>query len=258
MQRIEIKHSVKRLVSGGALLALTLAQPALADDTKNEASRAGDQQHTEKVRVSSTLSGLSRDQIKDVQRELASRGLYQGSIDGVPGAKTESALKNFQTQQGLAVGSIDAKTRDALGLEWSMETGRAQPSKVSNGKVSNGSGSAQPMTATEQQRMRGSDSQPARKQPVRGTDVDSTSTKQPVQAASTGAMSTGTEITSLSEDQRKRMQQVLKDEGFYQGEVDGVVGAQTRAALQRYFQRQSQLAAQGRITEGSIEGFDKH
>jgi peptidoglycan hydrolase-like protein with peptidoglycan-binding domain len=253
MQRIEIKHSVKRLVSGGALLALTLAQPALADDTKNEASRAGDQQHTEKVRMSSTLYGLSRDQIKDVQRELASRGLYQGSIDGVPGAKTEAALKNFQTQQGLAVGSIDAKTRDALGLEWNIETGRAQPAKVSNG-----SSSAQPMTSTEQQRMRGSDSQPARKQPVRGTDVDPSSTKQPAQAASSGALSNGTEITSLSEDQRKRMQQVLKDEGFYQGEVDGVVGAQTRAALQRYFQRQSQLAAQGRITEGSIEGFDKH
>jgi len=253
MQRIEIKHSVKRLVSGGALLALTLAQPALADDTKNEASRAGDQQHTEQARMRSTLFGLSRDQVKDVQRELASRGLYQGSIDGVPGAKTEAALKNFQTQQGLAVGSIDAKTRDALGLEWNIETGRAQPAKVSNG-----SSSAQPMTSTEQQRMRGSDSQPARKQPVRGTDVDSSSMKQPAPAASSGALSNGTEITSLSEDQRKRMQQVLKDEGFYQGEVDGVVGAQTRAALQRYFQRQSQLAAQGRITEGSIEGFDKH
>jgi peptidoglycan hydrolase-like protein with peptidoglycan-binding domain len=236
MQRIEIKHSVKRLVSGGALLALTLAQPALADDTKNEASRAGDQQHTEKARMSSTLSGLSRDQIKDVQRELASRGLYQGTIDGVPGAKTEAALKNFQTQQGLVVGRVDAKTRDALGLEWNI----------------------QPVTSTEQQRMRGSDSQPAQKQPVRGTDVDSTSTKQPTPAAPSAAMSSGTEITSLSEDQRKRMQQVLKDEGFYQGEVDGVVGAQTRAALQRYFQRQSQLAAQGRITEGSIEGFDKH
>lgn len=251
MQRIEIKHSVKRLVSGGALLALTLAQPALADDTKNEASRAGDQQHTEKVRVSSTLSGLSRDQIKDVQRELASRGLYQGTIDGVPGAKTEAALKNFQTQQGLAVGGMDAKTRDALGLEWSIESGRAQPSKVSNSKSS-----AQPMTSTEQQRMRGSDSQPAQKQPVRGTDADSS--KQPSQVASAGAISSGTELTSLSEEQRKRMQQILKDEGFYQGEVDGVVGAQTRTALQRYFQRQSQLAAQGRITEGSIEGFEKH
>jgi peptidoglycan hydrolase-like protein with peptidoglycan-binding domain len=253
MQRIEIKHSVKRLVSGGALLALTLAQPALADDTKNDASRAGDQQHTEKARVSSTLSGLSRDQIKDVQRELASRGLYQGAIDGVPGAKTEAALRNFQTQQGLAVGSVDAKTRDALGLEWNIEAGRAQPQKVSRS-----SSTGQPMTSTEQQRMRGTDSQPAQKQPVRGTDVDSSSTRQPAQAATNGAMSTGTELTSLSEEQRKRMQQVLKDEGFYQGEVDGVVGAQTRAALQRYFQRQSQLAAQGRITEGSIEGFEKH
>jgi peptidoglycan hydrolase-like protein with peptidoglycan-binding domain len=250
MQRIEIKHSVKRLVSGGALLALTLAQPALADSTKNETSRAGDQQHTDKARVSSTLSGLSREQIKDVQRELSSRGLYQGTIDGVPGVKTEAALKNFQTQQGLAVGRVDAKTRDALGLEWNLESGRAQPSQVSTG-----TSSTQPMTSTEQQRMRGSEAQPAQKQPVRGTDVNSA--QQPAQAASTASMSNGTEMTSLTEDQRKRVQQVLKDEGFYQGEVDGVVGAQTRAALQRYFQRQSQLAAQGRITEGAIEGFEK-
>jgi len=246
MQRIEIKHSVKRLVSGGALAALMLAPPALADDTKSDASRAGDQQHTGKAREGSTLSGLSRDQIKDVQRELASRGLYQGNIDGVAGAKTEAALKNFQTQQGLAVGGIDAKTRDALGLEWSMESGRAQASKTSTS-----TSSTQPMTSTEQQRLRGSQAQPAQKQPVRGTDVDSTS-----QAAPSGASPSGTEITSLSEDQRKRMQQMLKDEGYYRGEVDGVVGAQTRAALQRYFQRQAQLAAQGRVSEGAIEGFD--
>ncbi len=234
MQRIEIKHSVKRLVSGGALLALgmTCAQTALADDTKSDTSRAGDSQHTEKARVSS-LSGLSRDQIKDVQRELASRGLYQGTIDGVAGAKTEAALKNFQTQQGLTVGSIDAKTRDALGLEWSLE----------------------PMASNGRQRMRGSDAQPAQKQPVRGTEVDSTA-KQAARSTASPAMSSGTELTSLSEDQRKHIQQVLKDEGLYQGEVDGVVGAQTRAALQRYFQRQAQLVAQGRISEGGIAKCD--
>lgn len=210
MQRIEIKHSVKRLVSGGALaLAMAFAQSALADDTKSDASRAGDTQHTEQSRVSS-LSGLSRDQIKDVQRELASRGLYQGTIDGVAGAKTEAALKNFQTQQGLAVGQIDAKTRDALGLEWSLEP------TASNGR----------------QRMRGSDTQPAQKQPVRGTDVDSAA-QEPAKSSASGGMSSGTELTSLSEDQRKHIQQVLKDEGFYQGEVDGVVGAQTRESRKR-------------------------
>jgi peptidoglycan hydrolase-like protein with peptidoglycan-binding domain len=230
MQRIEIKHSVKRLVSGGALVALAMAcaKPALADDTKSDASRAGDTQHAEQARVSS-LSGLSRDQIKDVQRELASRGLYQGTIDGVAGAKTEAALKNFQTQQGLAVGQIDAKTRDALGLEWSLE----------------------PMVSNGRQRMRGSDTQPAQKQPVRGTDAESAA-PQPAKSNASAGMSSGTELTSLSEDQRKHIQQVLKDEGFYQGEVDGVVGAQTRAALQRYFQRQAQLVAQGRITNGGI------
>ena len=81
MNRIEIKHSVKRLVSGGALVALTLAAPAFAEGTKNEASRAGDQQHAEKARVSSTLSGLSRDQIKDVQRELPAEGFLSKPFD---------------------------------------------------------------------------------------------------------------------------------------------------------------------------------
>ena len=58
----------------------------------------------------------------EMQRSLAARNLYQGKIDGVWGPKTESALRNFQTQNGLeATGRLDTRSAVALGMEVSAE-----------------------------------------------------------------------------------------------------------------------------------------
>ena len=58
---------------------------------------------------------LSREEIMDLQRELAERGLYEGEIDGDAGRRTEAALRNFQVQNGLDDShGLDARTRDAL------------------------------------------------------------------------------------------------------------------------------------------------
>src|SRR5262245_35847174 len=46
-------------------------------------------------------SSVTRDQIAAMQRALIARNLYQGKADGVWGPKTESAVRNFQTQSGL-------------------------------------------------------------------------------------------------------------------------------------------------------------
>ena len=54
---------------------------------------------------------MSREQTREMQRALTARNLYQGEIDGVWGAKTESALRNFQTQSGLeATGEMNDST----------------------------------------------------------------------------------------------------------------------------------------------------
>ena len=52
-----------------------------------------------------------------VQRQLAKRGYYKGSVDGQFGAESRSALIRFQKKQGLKeTGRIDEPTLEALGF----------------------------------------------------------------------------------------------------------------------------------------------
>ncbi len=53
----------------------------------------------------------------ELQVELHRRGFSCGSIDGVPGAQTEAALRGFQRRHGLAeTGVLDADTREWIEL----------------------------------------------------------------------------------------------------------------------------------------------
>jgi hypothetical protein len=72
---------------------------------------------------STATSGMNRAQIQQVQRELQSRGLYSGAIDGMAGPQTMAAVEQFQAQQGLpASGSLDEATRRALGVQLDKQT----------------------------------------------------------------------------------------------------------------------------------------
>ena len=52
-----------------------------------------------------------------VQRQLAKRGYYKGSVDGQFGPASKEALSRFQKKQGLKeTGRIDEPTLDALGF----------------------------------------------------------------------------------------------------------------------------------------------
>lgn len=53
--------------------------------------------------------------VKMAQRELLQRGLYRGAIDGICGAKTQSAIRQFQENNGLTVnGQLDQNTLSKL------------------------------------------------------------------------------------------------------------------------------------------------
>lgn len=59
----------------------------------------------------------ARAAVAEVQRQLMSRGYYQGRIDGRPGRRTAFALRAFQFQSGLPpTGHLDTTTLNALGL----------------------------------------------------------------------------------------------------------------------------------------------
>jgi peptidoglycan hydrolase-like protein with peptidoglycan-binding domain len=164
-----------------------------------------------------------RERTMEMQRALTARNLYQGKADGVWGPKTENALRNFQTQNGLdATGRLDQRSAEALGL------------------------------APE-------------RQPVSGTDLPDNSGVQnarpqnaPVQKLSQPQLedaSTNVQLTSLTTEQAKEMQQRLQLLGYYRGTVDGVVGEGTRVALQRFFNRQAELASKGVVSNAAISLF---
>ena len=68
------------------------------------------QQHDQTART-----GLSRDQIREVQRDLLRKGYYSGPVDGIFGPKTERALREFQKNQQLPVtGQIGGLSRDQI------------------------------------------------------------------------------------------------------------------------------------------------
>lgn len=80
----------------------------------------------------------SKQDVKLVQQKLKNWGYYTGSIDGIYGPKTISAVKYFQRRNGLVVdGIVGNKTLSAMGIS---------ASKLSSGS---GSGSSSGYTSSD-------------------------------------------------------------------------------------------------------------
>ena len=95
--------SVLALGIGGAALDLV----ANADDLAGAASGASNHWIN--------AGSLSKDDIRWAQVELHTIGLYNGSLDGVPGPETKRALLEFQENSGLdRTATLDQPTADAL------------------------------------------------------------------------------------------------------------------------------------------------
>ena len=72
-------------------------------------------QKAQQLPVTGKIGGVSRDQIRKVQRALLRQGYYAGSVDGNFGPKTERALRQFQKAQQLSVtGQLDDGSLAAL------------------------------------------------------------------------------------------------------------------------------------------------
>jgi len=61
------------------------------------------------------IQQVSEPQIEQAQQQLKSTGLYRGEIDGVMGPQTQTALSQFQRQQGLPeTAQLDQHTMSRL------------------------------------------------------------------------------------------------------------------------------------------------
>lgn len=207
---------VKQWTASTVLAMLAVSGAAYASDDKVEARASVSM---DRPADASWANGLSREQIKQLQRSLAARGVYQGKIDGSPGRMTAAALRNFQIQQKLDDSrGLDEKTQDALGLDW------------------------------ERQPVSGARNDTVVVQRTVGDDTVATS-------APAGARGAQLRLNQLNENQVKTLQSRLHAHGFYRGEVDGVPGEATRASLEQYYRRQADLAAQGIVSNGTIDLF---
>ena len=75
------------------------------------------------------------EQVRQVQQKLNDIGYHAGSVDGVLGPQTESALRQFQQARNLdATGHIDSNTLAALNREPTRHptsgVGRQEPTPV--------------------------------------------------------------------------------------------------------------------------------
>ena len=61
--------------------------------------------------------GSRGEEVRQIQRKLTSLGYFSSAIDGIYGTRTQTAVRNFQRDRGLAVDGIAGpKTLSALGI----------------------------------------------------------------------------------------------------------------------------------------------
>jgi peptidoglycan hydrolase-like protein with peptidoglycan-binding domain len=116
--------SATALIVAGAMLAgSAFAQtttpsgdPKAKERTKSEGTKSDSGMKSESGRTRS-MSGRG-EQVKAVQQALKDKGHNPGEVDGKMGPKTQAALRDFQSKEGLnASGRLDAATRSKLGVE---------------------------------------------------------------------------------------------------------------------------------------------
>lgn len=86
------------------------------------------------AQMNQSMEPASQSQIMQAQQQLKSEGLYRGSVDGIMGPETQTALSRFQREQGLPETSqLDQQT---LG-------------RLSGGGSTTGATGARPMTGQQ-------------------------------------------------------------------------------------------------------------
>jgi len=66
----------------------------------------------------SSADSASTAQVRAVQSRLKARGYHSGSVDGIMGPQTVTALRRYQAANGLSVtGRVDEATRRSLGVD---------------------------------------------------------------------------------------------------------------------------------------------
>ena len=178
-----------------------------------------------------TVSGYNS-RVEEIQGILKEAGFEPGPIDGVMGAQTRVAIREFQKKKGLkSTGKIDSATQLALNRE--KEILKTSPEKES--EVGLSLDWSTPTIIKEQDL---------------DTDKQDMAKKIKVQD----------EVLSFrlkSKDRVKQIQAALKKANFYKGEIDGNIGPQTKRAIKE-FQKSKRLEPDGVVGQKTWEELNKY
>jgi peptidoglycan hydrolase-like protein with peptidoglycan-binding domain len=119
------------LVAGSVLMGSAFAQTTPAGGEAKDKAKSG------------RMAGGNRERVKAVQQALKDKGHDPGEIDGMMGPRTQAALKDFQTKEGLkSSGKLDAETMTKLGVQ--AKAGAAADSTGSSPSASPSASGARP------------------------------------------------------------------------------------------------------------------
>jgi peptidoglycan hydrolase-like protein with peptidoglycan-binding domain len=167
----------------------------------------------------------------DIQRELARRGFYDGTVDGIYGAKTDAAMRDFEQHSGLKLGAEPAE----VALRTLLQAPPSKPKPKT---------SAGPALAAAPAAPAGS---------VTAAPVGALGTPpvppKPIPVATTGKRSDP--LADLIAPAPKRVQAVqraLSDFGYGPLTPNGVFGPETERAIEK-FERARKIPVTGHISE---------
>lgn len=108
------KIPTKVLVSAESITQQTIEAKYKTVNERRLVKKGGYSVWTEILCASKTSSST----VRNVQKALNDKGYTAGTVDGVMGLQTQTALKQFQTDNNLPVGNLNIETLKALGLKF--------------------------------------------------------------------------------------------------------------------------------------------
>lgn len=215
----------------GSGTSASQSESGAAEVERQERQGQQSQPGTESQDQQSQQEGQFAEQGQSVE-EQGQQSTYQSSAGSQEQSEIKEAqrvLKDHDLYQGNIDGIVGPQTRSALrqyqeqqGLEvsGSLDQQTKQALGVSEGAE------RQPVSGME------------------GSDIQRTAgTSQEYQ------------LSQLESGQVQQLQQKLQSHGLYQGEVDGVIGPQTKSAMREFFQRQAQLVGQDKLSAEALQFF---
>ena len=202
---------------------------------------------------------VSHESVKKVQKDLKEKGYYHGNIDGILGPNTREALRRYQKKENLqGDGQLTRETWEHLGEgnasvdDHFEEAGQAVEEHYGKAGKSIGRGSKEMGKEVE----KGEVTEGAKdfgkgvggfgKEVAKGTSTGAKKAAEGVKDVFDGDQA---KSKATGKDHSvKKAQQALKDKGYYESEVDGVMGPGTQSALKR-FQEKEGLPATGQLNE---------